>query len=124
MRGMVFRSITPVVREARERTFFQEVNDVLKRTGISVLVLAIGLLLTGGVRRFLQQEIDQLVRELFQSIDAVQHALASSMLDAALLIGTAVLVLFVGMMLIRSFGAVRVTRDADPPPPPGVLKPH
>jgi len=100
---------------------------VLKRTSITVLALSIGLLLIGSVRGFIQQEIDRLVLEVFQSIYAVQHALASSMLDAALLIGTAVFLLFLGMMLIRSFGHVRIARDADAtaaPTPPGMLKPH
>jgi len=127
MRRVVLCSLPPPVCESRWRTFSQEVNDVSKRIGIPVLALSIGLLLIGGIRRFIQQEIDKLVRELFQSIYAVQRALASSMLDATLLIGTAVLLLFLGMMLIRSLSHVRLARDPDttpPPPTPGILKPH
>jgi hypothetical protein len=97
---------------------------VLKRTGVPVLVLSAGLLLMGGVRRFIQQEIDKLVRELFQSIHAIQRALGSSMLDATLLIGTAVLLLFLGMMLIGSLSHVRPARDPDRTTTPGILKPH
>jgi hypothetical protein len=46
------------------------------------------------------------------------------MIDAALVIGVAVSLLFLGMMLIRSFGHMRVARDADRTTPPGILKPH
>jgi hypothetical protein len=86
---------------------------VFKRACFSVVVVSTGLLLVGGVRRFIEQEIDKLVRELFESIYAIQSALASSMVDATLLVGAAVLLLFLGMMLIRSLSHIRFARDPD-----------